>query len=467
MTPPWQNFCCLCFVCSLIVVSFLPSPSSSFPFLFIPFSSSSSSFPLSLSLPFTPLLPSQAHQNHNQYAQEEYQQQQQLQYQQQHQQGQQREKQELQQTKLKLKPSLDAYDLTATLSSAANDMGVSISAFKRTFHKLLKAYKRQRQSPSPPPSSPSSSGTTNTTEPGQMATGSKVTGNGEGKREEKRKQPKVPLAAHTAYLRGLYWRGAFEDARVWWEAEVWGKSVWVPSPSPSISPNEGVGMRNSSNEGTRKSSNERPRKEKGKRGYVEELRYVLDVKAVTIGVQVLIRCGKVKEAVELLERVAWKPAAATIRLFKMSFNAVSIHPTLNEPILASYLAKILMDSFPLAAKATKPTHYFHLLRALFRAIGVGGGRFELLYNAVLPLLPEMLESLNRQLLSSDGPTCVVATASHGKVRVRVHLGVVEAMDMTDLILSRTSYPFKDEADPCNTRDNHCDRKEKQQSCSPV
>jgi len=97
-------------------------------------------------------------------------------------------------------------------------------------------------------------------------------------------------------------------------------------------------------------------------------------------------------------------AAATIRLFKMAFHAVALHPPSNEPILASHLAKLLMDCFPLAAKATKPTHYFHLLRALFRAIGVGGGRFELLYNAVLPLLPEMLESLNRQLLASDGPT---------------------------------------------------------------
>jgi transformation/transcription domain-associated protein len=95
---------------------------------------------------------------------------------------------------------------------------------------------------------------------------------------------------------------------------------------------------------------------------------------------------------------------ATIRLYKMAFHAVSLFPPLNEPILASHLAKLLMDCFPLAAKASKPAHYFHLLRALFRAIGVGGGRFELLYNAVLPLLPEMLESLNRQLLASSGST---------------------------------------------------------------
>lgn len=97
-------------------------------------------------------------------------------------------------------------------------------------------------------------------------------------------------------------------------------------------------------------------------------------------------------------------ASVIIRLFKMAFNAVQQYPTQNEPILASHLAKLIMDCFPLAAKATKPTNYLHLLRSLFRAIGGGGGRFELLYQEVLPLLPEMLESLNRQLLASEGYT---------------------------------------------------------------
>lgn len=95
-------------------------------------------------------------------------------------------------------------------------------------------------------------------------------------------------------------------------------------------------------------------------------------------------------------------AAVAIRMFKMAFGAVTMFPQQNEPILASHLGKLIMDCFPLAAKASKPTNYFHLLRGLFRAIGGGGGRFELLYKEVLPLLPEMLECLNRQLLASDG-----------------------------------------------------------------
>lgn len=97
-------------------------------------------------------------------------------------------------------------------------------------------------------------------------------------------------------------------------------------------------------------------------------------------------------------------AAVAIKCFKLVFGAVGLFPGANEQILATHLGKLIMDCFPLAAKATTPTHYFHLLRALFRAIGGGGGRFELLYKEVLPLLPEMLECLSRQLRASEGPT---------------------------------------------------------------
>ncbi|KAI0832419.1 atypical/PIKK/TRRAP protein kinase [Trametes gibbosa] len=95
-------------------------------------------------------------------------------------------------------------------------------------------------------------------------------------------------------------------------------------------------------------------------------------------------------------------AAVLIRVFKMAFQAVTTFPQLNESILASHLGKLIMECFPLAAKTTKPANYFHLLRGLFRSIGGGGGRFELLYKEVLPLLPDMLEGLNRQLQSAEG-----------------------------------------------------------------
>lgn len=97
-------------------------------------------------------------------------------------------------------------------------------------------------------------------------------------------------------------------------------------------------------------------------------------------------------------------ASICIKFFKLAFNAVGVHCEANEPILATHLGRLIMDSFPLAAKATRPVHYFYLMRGLFRAIGGGAGRFELLYKEVLPLLPEMLESLNRQLMASDSTT---------------------------------------------------------------
>src|SRR5260370_11769972 len=70
-------------------------------------------------------------------------------------------------------------------------------------------------------------------------------------------------------------------------------------------------------------------------------------------------------------------ATAMLRLYRMAFVAAT-----NEVILASHVGKLLMDCFPITVKATKPTNYYLLLRTLFRAIGVGGGRYQL--SCVLP-----------------------------------------------------------------------------------
>ncbi|QRV73100.1 histone acetyltransferase SAGA, TRRAP/TRA1 component, PI-3 kinase superfamily TRA1 protein [Ceratobasidium sp. AG-Ba] len=94
-----------------------------------------------------------------------------------------------------------------------------------------------------------------------------------------------------------------------------------------------------------------------------------------------------------------KSASITLRLFKMCFMSVTVFPELNEPILFHHLSKLIMDSLRLATKAADPTNYLLLLRGLFRAMG--GGKFESLYNEVLPLLRDMLESLNRQLQAAE------------------------------------------------------------------
>jgi transformation/transcription domain-associated protein len=91
--------------------------------------------------------------------------------------------------------------------------------------------------------------------------------------------------------------------------------------------------------------------------------------------------------------------SVTLRLFKMAFMAVTIFPEGNEAALQPHVSHIIMQSLKLASQAQEPTSYYVLLRALFRSIG--GGRFELLYKEVLPLLQVLLESLHCLLNSAD------------------------------------------------------------------
>ncbi|SGY18766.1 BQ5605_C014g07468 [Microbotryum silenes-dioicae] len=91
--------------------------------------------------------------------------------------------------------------------------------------------------------------------------------------------------------------------------------------------------------------------------------------------------------------------SVTLRLYKMSFMAVTIFPEKNEPVLLPHLSNLIMNSLKLASQAAEPHAYYLLLRALFRSIG--GGRFEILYNEVLPLLQGLLEQLNALLKAAD------------------------------------------------------------------
>ncbi|KAG9303929.1 hypothetical protein G9A89_005839 [Geosiphon pyriformis] len=94
-------------------------------------------------------------------------------------------------------------------------------------------------------------------------------------------------------------------------------------------------------------------------------------------------------------------ASVMLRLFKLAFMAVTLFPTVNERVLHPHLSKIIMTSIKLSTKAEQPINYFLLLRALFRSIG--GGRFEMLYKEVLPLLQVLLEGLNSLLSLTHKP----------------------------------------------------------------
>ncbi|KAJ1517420.1 hypothetical protein HMI55_007110 [Coelomomyces lativittatus] len=91
-------------------------------------------------------------------------------------------------------------------------------------------------------------------------------------------------------------------------------------------------------------------------------------------------------------------SAVILRLFKLIFMSVTHYPEHNEAVLQVHLAKLISQCLKLSLDSPHPIHYFSLLRALFRSIG--GGRFELLYTEVLPLLPILLDNLNHLLYTS-------------------------------------------------------------------
>ncbi|XP_033220871.1 transcription-associated protein 1-like [Belonocnema kinseyi] len=82
-----------------------------------------------------------------------------------------------------------------------------------------------------------------------------------------------------------------------------------------------------------------------------------------------------------------------LRYFKIVFGSVSFSPVSSEHMLCPNLEKIVSNALKFATTAKEPLRYFLLLRALFRSIC--GGSHDLLYQKFLPLLPKLLEDLNR------------------------------------------------------------------------
>jgi transformation/transcription domain-associated protein len=68
---------------------------------------------------------------------------------------------------------------------------------------------------------------------------------------------------------------------------------------------------------------------------------------------------------ESLDNQDTKYAAVTLQMFKMYFMAASLLPKQDEMALVSRISRLMVDSFPLAAKYAEPAQYYLLLRALF------------------------------------------------------------------------------------------------------
>lgn len=96
-----------------------------------------------------------------------------------------------------------------------------------------------------------------------------------------------------------------------------------------------------------------------------------------------------------------KKSSILLRMFKLSFMAVTLFSQQNEQVLLPHVTNIVTKSIQLSTTAEEPMNYFYLLRSLFRSIG--GGRFELLYKEILPLLEMLLEVLNNLLMAARKP----------------------------------------------------------------
>ncbi|KAF9891502.1 hypothetical protein FE257_003969 [Aspergillus nanangensis] len=94
-------------------------------------------------------------------------------------------------------------------------------------------------------------------------------------------------------------------------------------------------------------------------------------------------------------------AKILLRMFKLSFMAVTLFSAQNEQVLHPHVTKIVTKCIELSVTAEEPMNYFFLLRSLFRSIG--GGRFEILYKEILPLLEMLLETFNNLLMAARKP----------------------------------------------------------------
>lgn len=90
---------------------------------------------------------------------------------------------------------------------------------------------------------------------------------------------------------------------------------------------------------------------------------------------------------------------ALLRLFKLVFLAVSVYPDENEHMILSYISDIILNCLRFSPQSNYPINYFLVLKALFR--GIAGGRFENLYKEVLPILPLLLETLNKLVTTTS------------------------------------------------------------------
>ncbi|KAL6454047.1 TRA1 Transcription-associated protein 1 [Candida maltosa Xu316] len=108
-----------------------------------------------------------------------------------------------------------------------------------------------------------------------------------------------------------------------------------------------------------------------------------------------------RENLDQLGKVDLIKSNILTRLFKLCFMSVNLFPTTNEGVLLPHLNYLILESLKLGTKAEEPIVYSYLVRILFRSIS--GGRFENLYKEIMPILPVLLESLNKMIANARRP----------------------------------------------------------------
>ncbi|KAK6458258.1 uncharacterized protein RJT20DRAFT_126237 [Scheffersomyces xylosifermentans] len=108
-----------------------------------------------------------------------------------------------------------------------------------------------------------------------------------------------------------------------------------------------------------------------------------------------------RENLDQLGKVELVKSNILIRLFKLCFMSVNLFPTANEGVILPHLNYLILESLKFATKAEEPIVYSYLVRILFRSIS--GGRFENLYKEIMPILPVLLENLNKMIANARRP----------------------------------------------------------------
>lgn len=108
-----------------------------------------------------------------------------------------------------------------------------------------------------------------------------------------------------------------------------------------------------------------------------------------------------RSKLDQLNKVDYVKSNILIRLFKLCFMSVNLHPNANESVILPHLNYLILESLRLATETDEPILYSYLIRTLFRSIN--GGRFENLYKEIIPILPVLLENLNKLIVNSRRP----------------------------------------------------------------